>query len=214
MNRLRRHAPALLLLVLALASLLLGFRTESVSGPEQASLAGNYFFRDARMTLAGEDGRAALVVTSSSAIRSLNGTMLRMEPVSIRQSSPQAWALAADSAEMPGENADIVAQGGLRMTFGPAGDWAATARRATIPPDGTSITLTGDVHVHKPEGGAGGSAIFGEHIILEPRGMTARTDQPVRLRVGDFEFEANGLDARIGEQVITLESDVRSIANP
>ena len=214
MNRLRRHAPALLLLVLALASLLLGFRTESVSGPEQASLAGNYFFRDARMTLAGEDGRAALVVTSSSAVRSLNGTMLRMEPVSIRQSSPQAWALAADSAEMPGENADIVAQGGLRMTFGPAGDWAATARRATIPPDGTSITLTGDVHVHKPEGGAGGSAIFGEHIILEPRGMTARTDQPVRLRVGDFEFEANGLDARIGEQVITLESDVRSIANP
>jgi len=214
MNRLRRHAPALLLLVLALASLLLGFRTESVSGPEQASLAGNYFFRDARMTLAGEDGRAALVVTSSSAVRSLNGTMLRMEPVSIRQSSPQAWALAADSAEMPGENADIVAQGGLRMTFGPAGDWAATARRATIPPDGTSITLTGDVHVHKPEGGAGGSAIFGEHIILEPRGLTARTDQPVRLRVGDFEFEANGLDARIGEQVITLESDVRSIANP
>jgi len=214
MNRLRRHAPALLLLVLALASLLLGFRTESVSGPEQASLAGNYFFRDARMTLAGEDGRAALVVTSSSAIRSLNGTMLRMEPVSIRQSSPQAWALAADSAEMPGENADIVAQGGLRMTFGPAGDWAATARRATIPPDGMSITLTGNVHVHKPEGGAGGSAIFGEHIILEPRGMKARTDQPVRLRIGDFEFEANGLDARIREQVITLESDVRSIANP
>ncbi|MDE0130553.1 MAG: LPS export ABC transporter periplasmic protein LptC [Gammaproteobacteria bacterium] len=214
MSRLRRHVPALLLLVLALASLLLGFRTESVSGPEQASLAGNYFFRDARMTLAGEDGRAALVVTSGSAVRSLTGTALRMEPVSIRQSSPQAWALAADSAEMPGENADIVAQGGLRMTFGPAGDWAATARRATIPPDGTSITLTGDVHVHKPEGGAGGSAIFGEHIILEPRGMTARTDQPVRLRVGDFEFEANGLDAQIGEQVITLESDVRSIANP
>lgn len=214
MSRLRRHVPALLLLGLALASLLLGFRTESVSGPVQASLAGNYYFRDARMTLAGEDGRAALVVTSGSAVRSMTGTALRMEPVSIRRRGPQAWELAADSAEMPEADADIVAQGGLRMSFGPAGDWAATARRATIRPDGTSITLTGDVHVHKPEGGVGGSAIFGEHIILEPSGMTARTDQPVRLRVGAFEFEANGLDAKIGEQTITLESDVRSIANP
>ena len=214
MSRLRRYVPALLLLGLALASLLLVLRTESDSGPEQARLAGNYFFRDARMTLAGEDGRAALTVNSGSAVRSLTGPALRLEPVSIRQSGPQAWALAADSAEMPGENADIVAQGSLRMTFGPAGDWAATARRATIPPDGTSITLTGNVHVHKPEGGAGGSAIFGEHIVLEPTGMTARTDRPVRLRIGDFEFEANGLDAQIGEQVITLESNVRSIGNP
>lgn len=214
MSRLRRHVPALLLLGLALASLLLVLRTESVSGPEQASLAGNYFFRDARMTLAGEDGRASLVVTSGSAVRSLTGSTLRLEPVSIRRSGAQAWTLAADSAEMPAENADIVAQGNLRIAFGPSGDWAATARRATIPPDGTSVTLTGNVHVHKPEGGAGGSAIFGEHIILEPRGMTARTDRPVRLRIGDFEFEANGLDAQIGEQVITLESDVRSIGNP
>ena len=121
MSRLRRHVPALLLLGLALASLLLGFRTESDSGPEQASLAENYFFRDARMTLAGEDGRSALVVTSGSAVRSLTGTALSLEPVSIRRSGPQAWELVADSAEMPGENADIVAQGGLRMTFGPAG---------------------------------------------------------------------------------------------
>lgn len=214
MSRLHRHVPALLLPSLALLSLLLAFRNESVSGPEQVSLAGNYFFRDARMTLAGQDGRAALVVSSGSAVRALTDSALRLEPVSIRRSGPQAWELAADSAEVPGEYADIVAQGNLRMTFGPAGDWAATAHRATIPPDGTSITLTGNVHVHKPEGEAGGSAIFGEHIILEPRGMTARTDRPVRLRIGDFEFEANGLDAQIGAQVIRLESDVRSIGNP
>lgn len=214
MTRLRRYVPAVLLVGLALVSLLLTYRSESISAPEQASLAGNYFFRDARMTLAGEDGRAALVVNSGSATRSLKGSTLRLEPVSIRRRGFQAWTLAADSAVMPGENADIVAQGSLRMTFGPSGDWAATARRAAISPDGTRITLTGNVHVHKPEGGAGGSAIFGEHIILEPRGMTARTDRPVRLRIGDFEFEANGLDAQIGEQVIKLESDVRSIGNP
>lgn len=213
MSRLRRYVPALLLLGLALASVLLAYRTESVSAPEQASLAGNYFFRDAHMTLAGEDGRAALVVTSGSAVRSLKGSMLRLEPVSIRRSGPQAWALAADSAEMPGGDADIIARGNLQMTFGPSGEWAATARRATIPDGGTSITLTGNVHIRKPGAAAGGSAIFGEHIILEPGGMTARTDQPVRLRIGDFEFEANGLDAQIGEQVITLESDVRSIGN-
>ena len=194
--------------------MLLAYRTESISAPEQASLAGNYFFRDARMTLAGEHGRETLVVTSGSAVRSLKGSTLRLEPVSIHRRGSQAWTLAADSAEMPGENADIVAQGNLRMTFGPSGDWATTARRAAISPDGTRITLTGNVHVHKPGGGAGGSAIFGEHIILEPRGMTVRTDRPVRLRIGDFEFEANGLDAQIGEQVITLESDVRSIGNP
>lgn len=214
MSRLRRYVPALLLLGLALLTLLLTYRNEPVSNPEEASLAGNYFFRDARMTLAGEDGRAALVVTSGSATRSLTGPTLRLEPVSIRRSDPQAWSLVADSAEIPDDDAEIVAQGNLRLTFGPAEEWAATARRAGIPDDGTRITLTGNVHVHNPGGGANASAIFGEHIVLEPGGMTARTDQPVRLRIGDFEFEANGLNAQIGEQVITLESDVRSTGNP
>ena len=214
MSRMRRYAPGLLLTGLALASLLLTYRSNSISAPEQASLAGNYFFRDARMTLAGEDGHAALVVTSGSATRSLQDATLKLEPVSIRRSDPQAWSLIAESAEMPAENSEIVAQGNLRMTFGPSEEWTATAWSATIPNDGSSITLTGKVHVHKPRGGAGGSAIFGEHIILEPGSMTARTDRPVRLRIGDFEFEANGLNAQIGEQVITLESDVRSIGNP
>ncbi len=214
MSRMRRYAPGLLLTGLALASLLLTYRSDSISAPEPASLGGNYFFRDARMTLAGEDGRAALVVTSGSATRSLQDATLKLEPVSIRRSDPQAWSLMAESAEMPAENSEIVAQGNLRMTFGPSEEWTATARSATIPDDGSSITLTGKVHVHKPRGGAGGSAIFGEHIILEPGSMTARTDRPVRLRIGDFEFEANGLNAQIGEQVITLESDVRSIGNP
>lgn len=214
MSRRRHYVSALLLLGVALLTLLLTYRTEPISTPEEASLAGNYFFRDARMTLAGEDGRASLVVTSGSATRSLAGPELRLEPVSIRRSDPQAWSLVADSADIPGDEADIVAQGNLRMTFGPSEEWTATARRATIPDHGSSITLTGNVHVHKPREGAGGSAIFGEHIVLEPGGMTARTDQPVRLRIGDFEFEANGLNAQIGEQVITLESDVRSIGNP
>ncbi|MCY4477697.1 MAG: LPS export ABC transporter periplasmic protein LptC [Gammaproteobacteria bacterium] len=214
MNRMRRYAPGLLLTGLALASLLLTYRSDSISAPEQASLGGNYFFRDARMTLAGEDGRAALAVNSGSATRSLQDATLKLEPVSIRRSDPQAWSLVADSAELPPGNAGIVARGNLRMTFGATEEWAATARSATILDDGTSITLTGGVHVHKPLGGAVGSAIFGEHIILEPGSMTARTDRPVRLRIGDFEFEANGLNAQIGEQIITLESDVRSIGNP
>ena len=214
MNRLRRTLPAAALLSLALAALLLGYRNEPVADAQEASLADEYFFRDARMTLAGEDGRATLLVSSGSATRSLADPALKLEPVSIQRREPQGWSLAADSARLPGDDADIVAEGNLRMTFGPSGEWTATARRATIPDDGSRITLTGAVHVRKPQDSAGGSAILGEHIILEPNGMTARTDQPVRLRIGDFEFEANGLNAQIGEQVITLESDVRSIGNP
>lgn len=214
MSRLRRHAPVLLLLALALLSVLVTWRGDPVSALQQASLAGNYYFRDAEMTLAGEDGAAALFVTSGAATRSLTESTLTLEPVRIRRSDPQTWSLVADQAEIPGENTDIVAQGNLSISFGPSQDWAATAKRARIARDGASITLTGQVHVHKPEAGKGSSAIFGEHIVLAPKSMNARTDQPVRLRIGAFEFEANGLNAQIGEQIITLESDVRSIGNP
>lgn len=212
MSRRRRHVPMLLLLALALVSVLLAWRGDSISAPQQASLAGNYYFRDAEMTLAGEDGAAALFVTSGAATRSLTESTLTLEPVRVRRSDPQTWSLAADQAEIPGENTDIVAHGNLSISFGPYRDWTATAKRARIARDGASITLTGQVHIHKPE--AESSAIFGEHIVLTPKNMNARTDQPVRLRIGAFELEANGLNAQIGEQIITLESDVRSIGNP
>ena len=214
MNRLRRHVPVLLLLALALLSVLLAWRSDPTAAPQQASLAGNYYFRGAEMTLAGEDGAATLFVTSGDATRSLTESTLTLEPVRIRRSDPQTWSLVADQAEVPGEDADIVAHGNLGISFGPSRDWAATARRARIARDGASITLTGQVHVHKPEAEKRSSAIFGEHIVLTPKSMNARTNQPVRLRIGDFEFEANGLNAQIGEQIITLESDVRSIGNP
>lgn len=214
MIRVRRFLPVALLATMATLGLLLSYRPEPVAATNRANLANDYFFRGAGMTLAGEDGRVALAIDADAASRERESSALRLEKAVIRQGGASAWSLAADSAQLPHENAEITAQGNLRLTLGASGQWVARARRARVGQDGTRVTLTGDVEILRPDGGSGGWMLSGEHIILEPETMFARTSQPVRLRVGKLQFEARGLSAKIGEQVIKLESDVRSIADP
>ena len=210
----RRYLPAILLAAVAVVILLLSTRTEPVAAPDQISLSSEYFFRDAEMTLAGDDGRAALVIAAGMATRELESTALQLDKVFIQRGKPGAWSLVADSARLPHEGADITVQGNLRLTFGPSGEWAATAGRALVKENGLPVTLTGDVEIHRPDGGAGGWALSGEHVVLEPESMAIRADQPVRLRIGEIQFEANGFSARIGEQVSKLGSDVKSTIDP
>ncbi len=212
MIRKRRILAGLLLTSLAVGSLLLTYRTEPIGVPEQTNLSREYFFRNAEMTLIGEDGRAALTITAGVATRALEGSALELEEVLIRLTDPP-WSLNADSAELTHEGADISAED-VRLALDQSGEWTARARRAQIRKDGATVTLNDDFDIRGPEGQGGGSAISGDHIVLEPASMMARTERPVRVRLGRFEFEATGLTARIGEQAIKLESDVRSVVDP
>ena len=213
MIRKRRVWTALTLAALAAASLLLTYRTDPVGAGGRTSLSQEYFFHNARMTLAGNDGRAALTISSGLATREDKGSALQLDDVLIQLAEPP-WSLKADSAELTHEGADILAEGDVLLALGQSGEWTARARRALIRKDGSAVTLNDDFDIRGPEGAAGRSAISGDHIVLEPASMTARTDQSVRVRLGQFDFEANGLVARIGGQAITLESDVRSVIEP
>lgn len=198
---------------MAVASLLLTYRTDPVGVRDPASLSRQYFFRDAEMTLTASDGRAALTISAGAATRAQEGSALKLEDVLVRLTDPP-WSIRADFAELPHEDAEISVEGDVRLDLGQTGEWTARARRARVGKDGATVTLNDDFDIRGPQGNGGGSAIRGDHIILEPAGMKARTDRPVRVRLGQYEFEAIGLNARIGEQAITLESDVRSIIEP
>ena len=196
---------------LALASLLLTFRSEPIGTAEQARLSTDYFFRNAEISLIGADGRTAILVNADKAARAFDNEALVLETVHVRREGPQPWSLTADAARLPHEGGDMTAEDNVRLTFGPSGQWVADAREARIAAEGPSLTLTREFRIHRPDGGAGGSEISGEHINLEPESMKAETDRRVRLKVGETEFEANGLIAHIGEQLITLDRDVRLV---
>ena len=214
MIRMRRFLPAVLLAAVAAASLLLTYRTEPITAPDRVSLSSDYFFRGAEMTLAGDDGTAELIITVGKATRALDSPALQLDEVFIRRGDSGAWSLMADSAQLPRQGADITAEGNLRLTFGPSGEWAAGALRARIKEDGSLVTLTDNMEIQGPDVGTGGLTITGEHIELEPDSMLARTDQPVRMRIGKIQFESKGLNARIDEQLFPLEPDAQSTINP
>ena len=214
MIRMRRFLPAVLLAAVAAASLLLTYRTEPITAPDRVSLSSDYFFRGAEMTLAGDDGTAELIITVGKATRALDSPALQLDEVFIQRGDSGAWSLMADSAQLPRQGADITAEGNLRLTFGPSGEWAAGALRARIKEDGSLVTLTDNMEIQGPDVGTGGLTITGEHIELEPDSMLARTDQPVRMRIGKIQFESKGLNARIDEQVFPLEPDAQSTINP
>ena len=214
MIRIRRFGPAALVAGLVAASLLFAYRPEPVSAPDRVSLSSDYYFRGAEMTMAGDDGKAELIITAGKATRALDSPALQLDEVFIRRGDSGAWSLIADSARVPHEGAEITAQGNLHLTFGPSGEWAAGALHARIKEDGSLVTLTEDMEIQGPDVATGGLTITGEHVELEPHSMLARTDQPVRMRIGKIQFESNGLNARIDEQVLPLEPDAQSKINP
>lgn len=211
MIRGRRLFALMALAGLALASLLLTFRSQPIGTAEQARLSTDYFFRNAEISLIGTDGSTAIVVNTGKAARAVDNETLVLETVHVRREGTRPWSLTADTARLPHEGGDMTAEDNVVLTFGPSGQWVADAREARINTEGPSLTLTREFRIHRPDGGAGGSEISGEHIVLEPESMKAETDQRVRLKIGGIEFEANGLIAHIGEQLITLDRDVRLV---
>lgn len=214
MIRKRRLFPALLVAGLAASSLLLSYRGGNGAAAPQLELSGNYFFRNARFALTGGDGLASMQIEAGSARRGLEDSALKLEGVSIRRGNPPALSLAADSALLPNESADLSAQGNLRLAFGPSGAWVAKAEHARMQTNGTRVTLTGQVSFSRAGGPGDSPSISGEHLVLDAEDMTARTDRPVRVRIGDVVFEANGLNAQVAAETITLDSDVQATINP
>ena len=214
MIRKRSLFPALLVAGLALSSLVLTYRGDNSSAPEQLELSQDYFFRDARMSLTGAVGGAALDIKAGSARRDSEDSTLQLESISIRRGDPPNLLLVADSALLPREGADLSADGNLRLEFGPSGAWVARAERARLSGNGSQVTLMGDVRFERADGAGTAPSITGQHLILDAEEMTASTDQRVRVRIGAVVFEADDLDAQVDQETITLASNVQAIFTP
>ncbi len=214
MIRKRKLFPAMLVAGLAAASFPFIWRGQNPPVAQQVELSRDYFFRDARMALTGDDGRTVMEIAASAARRGIEDPALKLQQVSIRRGNPPTLSLAADSARLPREGADLAAEGNLRVTFGPSGAWVARAGHARLQGNGARVTLTRDVSFRRAGGSGDAPSITGQHLVLDMESMTAHTDQPVRVRIGEVVFEADGLKARVADETITLDSNVQAIVNP
>jgi LPS export ABC transporter protein LptC len=111
--------------------------------------------------------------------------------------------------EVPGE--ELLQLTGVTVDYWPADDatWALSAASAKYARDGSEIELVGKVEVrNSPSGGSKQQRIATEQLLFLPDSAIAESDEPVEIRVGDWQLRAVGLRADLKEQTLKLESPV------
>ncbi len=89
--------------------------------------------------------------------------------------------------------------------------WTMTARSGTLPPDGRTVVLSGDVKLTGLTGSGPGSppaVVRTEHMKLDVDASVATTKDPVRIVLGTHEVTARGLRADLKTDRLRLESNV------
>jgi LPS export ABC transporter protein LptC len=103
---------------------------------------------------------------------------------------------------------------GVQVDYRPADDtaWSFTAANGSSPKDGSPLDLTGNVELRsEPTDGSEPRSIATERLRFWPDTSTVETDAPVRLRVGDWQFDAIGLHSDLKGDTLRLESEVHGV---
>lgn len=111
--------------------------------------------------------------------------------------------------EVPG--AERLQLTGVTVDYWPVDDapWALSAATATYARDGSEIELMGQVEVrNSPSDGTKTQRIATERLRFLPDNSRAETDEPVEIRVGDWQLRALGVRADLKERTLKLESEV------
>jgi LPS export ABC transporter protein LptC len=113
--------------------------------------------------------------------------------------------------ELPGE-AELELTG-VTLDYWPAdrAPWALSAQRAKYARDGSRIELAGNVELSTAPGdGAKPVHIATQKLLFLPDTSSAATDEPVEIRVGDWQLGAVGLRTDLKEHTLKLESQVHA----
>lgn len=99
----------------------------------------------------------------------------------------------------------------LRVDYFPDTErsWVATANEGTLPPDGRTVFLEGDVRLTGTSGvGTKPAVITTEQLKLDVEASLATTSAPVRIELAPHAVTARGLRADLKRDRVQLESTV------
>lgn len=99
----------------------------------------------------------------------------------------------------------------LRVDYYPDAErtWVATAEQGTLPPDGQTVFLEGDVRLTGRTGaGTKPAVITTEQLKLDVERSLATTSAPVRIELAPHAVTARGLRADLKRDRVQLESSV------
>lgn len=103
----------------------------------------------------------------------------------------------------------------MRIEDDAKGDWDIVAVHGLMPPEADAIELRGDVRIRGlPDGGRSPLEIRSEQIRYEFDSAVARSGSEVTIRYNGQQLAARGLEARLKEQRVRLESAVHGRFTP
>jgi LPS export ABC transporter protein LptC len=127
-----------------------------------------------------------------------------------------AYRILADRLEeLP--DRDLLQLQGVVVEYQPTEEvpWRISAATASAPKDGSQLDLAGDVELRsEPTDGTKPVSITTPALRFFPNTSSAESDQPVRIRVGDWRLDAIGLRTHLKGDTLELESKVHGQFSP
>jgi lipopolysaccharide export system protein LptC len=111
--------------------------------------------------------------------------------------------------ELSGQQRLVLTQ--VRVEYRPTEGiaWVVRAASATTPKDGEFLDLEGAVELRSESAdGTGEITIETDRLRLEPNRFIARSEQPVRISIGEGLLGAGGMTAYLKDDRLELESNV------
>jgi LPS export ABC transporter protein LptC len=93
------------------------------------------------------------------------------------------------------------------------GNWTVTSDRGRLPPDASSLRLSGNVVVRGTEA-RGTAVIRTDELTYDTKANVVQTASPVDVEFGPHTLRARGLRAALNEGTMRLESDVNGRFKP
>jgi len=106
-------------------------------------------------------------------------------------------------------------EGATLRAYSPEGhETVATAQRALADDDSTEVQLIGGARVQTRSAAGPPALLEGDHLMLYPKERRVRSDQPVRVRLGDDTLVAASLDYREDTGLLEFTGPSRGVFAP
>ena len=106
-------------------------------------------------------------------------------------------------------------EGATIRAYSPEGrETVATAQRALADDKTTEVQLIGGARVQGRTAAGQPALLEGERLLLYPKERRVRSEQPVRVRLGDDEFQAAGLDYQEDTGALEFTGPMRGVFAP
>ncbi|HUQ51248.1 MAG TPA: LPS export ABC transporter periplasmic protein LptC [Gammaproteobacteria bacterium] len=178
----RNTVVMLVLAILAAATWVATWPPQNAGLPKERSANEGplgYYLRGARLFGTDDEGRVTYRVRAERLDEVPDEARLRLEGVAVEYQPPDNTA------------------------------WAISAATGSVPKDGSLLDLRGNVEIRStPSDGSNPITINTEQLRFSPESSSAESDERVRVRVGDWHFEAVGLSTHLKGDALELESQV------